>query len=86
MDRRDTDLAREAEALAEKPALLATEIVTLEAAHGTARAEAETMIAAEREAEAALRATEATARAASETLADPRFEDVFDASAVSVLR
>jgi chromosome segregation protein len=72
MDRRDADLAGEAEALAEKPALLATEIIALEAAHGTARAEAETMIAAEREAEAALRATEATARAASETLAEAR--------------
>jgi len=72
MDKRDADLAREAEALADKPALLAAEIVALEATHGVARAEAETMIAAEREAEIALRATEERARAASEALAEAR--------------
>ena len=72
MDKRDGDLAREAEALAEKPAVLAAEIVALEATHGVARAEAETMIAAEREAEIALRATEERARAAGEALAEAR--------------
>ncbi len=72
MDKRDADLVREAEQLAEKPAQLAADIAALEGTHGAARAEAETAMVAEREAEVALRVTENTARAASEALAEAR--------------
>jgi chromosome segregation protein len=72
MDKRDADLAAEAETLAGKPAALAAEIAGLEQAHGTLRGEAETAMAAEREAEVALRLTEEAARAAAETLAEAR--------------
>ena len=72
IDKRDADLASAADALAGKPAALADEIVALEASHAAARAEAETTIAAEREAEVALRLTEEKARVAAEALAAAR--------------
>jgi chromosome segregation protein len=72
MDKRDGDLAAEAQALVGRPEALAAEIVALEAAHAAARAEADAAAIAERAAEAALRAAEAQASAAAETLAQAR--------------
>jgi chromosome segregation protein len=72
MDKRDGDLAAEAQALVGRPEALAAEIVALEAAHTAARAEADAAATAERAAEAALRAAEAQASAAAETLAQAR--------------
>jgi chromosome segregation protein len=72
MDKRDGDLAAEAEMLAGRPEALAADIVALETAHGAARAEADAAAVAERAAEARLRDTEARAAAAAETLAQAR--------------
>ncbi|MFA6124346.1 chromosome segregation SMC family protein [Sphingomonas sp.] len=72
MDKRDGDLAAEAQALVGRPEALAADIVALEEAHAAARAEADAAATAERAAEAALRATEAQASAAAEALAQAR--------------
>ena len=72
MDKRDGDLAHEAQTLSDRPDALNAEIVALEASHVAARAEAETAAVAEREAENALRQAEAVAGAAAETLAQAR--------------
>jgi chromosome segregation protein len=72
MDRRGLDLAAEAGSLADRPAMLATEIAAAEARHGEARAAADATAAAERAAEATLRETEARAHAAAEALAQAR--------------
>ncbi|WP_010185083.1 chromosome segregation SMC family protein [Sphingomonas sp. PAMC 26605] len=72
MDKRDTDLASEAEALIGRPEALAAEVTALERSHAAARAEAETAAVAERAAEATLRDREARAGTAAETLAQAR--------------
>ncbi|MFC3556928.1 chromosome segregation protein, partial [Sphingomonas qilianensis] len=72
MDKRDTELAREAAALADTPAQIDTAIAALDATHQAARAEAETAHAAERAAETLVRDTEAVARQANEALSAAR--------------
>ena len=72
MAKREADIAAEAATIADRPAALATEIAGLETEHGDARASADTLAAAERDAEAALRQTENTHRLANEALASAR--------------
>ncbi len=72
MDKRDAELANEAEALAGRPEALGAEIAALEASHRAARTEADAAAAAERVAEATLREAQTRAVAAAETLAQAR--------------
>ena len=72
MDKRDGELAVEAEALVGRPEALANEVAALELAHAAARAEAEDAARTERAAETTLRDTEARAAAAAEALAQAR--------------
>jgi len=72
MDARETELAREADAIAAKPALLDTAIASIEETHAAARADAETALAAERIAQEQLRTAEEAGRIAGEALAQAR--------------
>ncbi|UVO51463.1 AAA family ATPase [Sphingomonas sp. SUN019] len=72
MAKREAEIARDRDALSDRPAALDEEIATLSVDHNSARASADTLAAAERAAEAALRHTEDTARATGETLAAAR--------------
>ncbi|MES2057730.1 MAG: chromosome segregation protein SMC [Pseudomonadota bacterium] len=72
MDKRDTELATEAEALADRPAALDREIAALDTTHGAARAEAEAAQTIERDAETTLRETDTVARMAGEALSEAR--------------
>jgi chromosome segregation protein len=72
MARREAELAREREAVADKPDALAAAIAVADAGLAELRAAADTAAAAERAAESALRTLEDTARAVSEALATAR--------------
>ncbi|MGH6617528.1 MAG: chromosome segregation protein, partial [Sphingomonas sp.] len=72
MDKRDAELAAEAEGLADRPAALDREIDALDATHGAARAEADAAQTVERDAEATLRETDTVARMAGEALSEAR--------------
>ena len=68
MAKREQQLAAEAEAAEARPAALAAQITASETGYADLRAAADTAAAAEREAEAKLRATDETAHAAAEAL------------------
>lgn len=72
MERREADITAEVASLAERPLTLATELEAVTAAHQHARAEADRLLAAERQAERDGQAAEARARAAAEALASAR--------------
>lgn len=72
LDTREAAIAAERAAVGARPAALATEIAALAADHTAMRTSADTLAAAERDADGALRSTEATQRAASEALAEAR--------------
>ncbi|TPG15473.1 chromosome segregation SMC family protein [Sphingomonas oligophenolica] len=72
MDAREAEIASEHDAVAARPAMLEAEIAALSAEHNAMSASAATLATAERDAEAALRSTEATQRAAIEALAEAR--------------
>ena len=72
MDKREDELTREAEALADRPATLDADITALDRRHADARAQAETTQLAERAAETALRDIDTVARAAGEALTQSR--------------
>src|SRR3546814_14598872 len=74
MDKRETALAEEAEAIAGRPEKLLAEIATLEDEHARARTRADELLAAETRAGEAVRLTEEQARIAGEALAQAREE------------
>ena len=72
MAKRESEIVRDIEALAPRPAALDAEIATLDGEHQAARAAADTLQAAERTADAALRAAETVQARAAEALAAAR--------------
>src|SRR3546814_20731242 len=74
MDKRETALAEEAEAIAGRPEKLLAEIATLEDEHARARTRPDELLAAETRAGEAVRLTEEQARIAGEALAQAREE------------
>ena len=72
MDKRHAQLVEEADAVADRPALLAAAIATLAAEHDAARAAADMLASAERDADTALRTAEERHRLAGETLSAAR--------------
>ncbi|MCW6537453.1 chromosome segregation protein, partial [Sphingomonas sp. MMSM24] len=72
MAKRESEIARDREALAGRPAALEADIAALAARHDSERSAADALAATEREAEAALRRCEEAARIAGEALAATR--------------
>ncbi|WP_445194094.1 chromosome segregation SMC family protein [Sphingomonas sp. Tas61C01] len=72
MDKRQSQLAEEADAVADRPAALAADMDTLTAEHDSARTAADSLATAERDADAALRAIEDLHRRSGEALSAAR--------------